>query len=451
MKSPEADDTPVTQAETPTEVGNANHSAKKVSSKRNWGRELFIRSSDLWLNFSTADGVVDLIEDAESPQKASLDVADESLRVGSNDPNIVLENGQDSLEIPDLPPITQDFTSDVASDTDYKKVELKHAEAPEADDTPVTQAETPTEVGNANHSAKKVSSRRNWGRELFVRSSDLWLNFADGVVDLVEDAKSPQKASLDVADESLRVGSNDPNIVLENGQDSLEIPALPPITQDFTFDVASDTDYNKVDLEHLEDPTSPHNMTFETEDTYDDDSRRVSENEGYKRLPLKHRRYINILVVCSWLTILAVVIFVFWAVFRKEKFEQIGYPYTKDLTSGWLFDASLETGASSFSYYDSIDLVPNGKATEIDCARKCKSENAFAGAWNTFYMECWCYFDVPGDTNYCFEPCVIESGIEFSIRPYDAFNYCDESYCQIFDASEYCKFRKFNPDLCLEP
>jgi hypothetical protein len=322
--------------------------------------------------------------------------------------------------------------------------------SPESDDTPVTQAETPTEVGSANHSAKKVSSQRNWGRELFTRSSDLWLNFstADGVVDLVEDAESPPKASLDVADESLRVGSNDPNIVMENGQDSLEIPDLRPI-KDFTFDVASDTDYRKVDLGHAQDPPFPLNMSFETAETC------VSENEGYnKRLPLKYISYDTILVVYSWLTILAVGIFVSWVVFQKDKFQQladIGYPYTKDLTLGWLFDASLETGASSFSYFDSFDLVSSGKATEIDCARKCKSENAFAGAWNTFYTECWCYFDVPGDTNYCFEPCVIESGIEFSIRPYDAFNYCDESYCQIFDASEYCKFRKFNPDLCLEP
>lgn len=132
------------------------------------------------------------------------------------------------------------------------------------------------------------------------------------------------------------------------------------------------------------------------------------------------------------------------------KLKQVGFAYTKDMTNGWLFDASRDTKGESHTRYTSFELAKEGLgANEVDCAKKCASSNAFAGAWNTDYLECWCFLDVP-NSNYCFEPCVREQGIEFSSIPLESsFSYCPESYCQIFEAANYCEYRQFNESDCL--
>lgn len=196
--------------------------------------------------------------------------------------------------------------------------------------------------------------------------------------------------------------------------------------------------------------SSPQNTSFQTA-PLSDDGTCVAENKTI--FSDKQKKYLKILMVYGWCAIIGVAIFVTFFLLKKDKFEEfaeLGYPYTKDLTFGWIFDANIDTAPKSFSYYNSTDLVPNGGATEVDCARQCSRENAFAGTWNAYYSECWCYFDLPGN-NFCFEGCVIESGFEFSSRSFEDFDYCKKSYCEVFEADEYCKFKEYNPDLCIDP
>lgn len=354
-------------------------------------------------------------------------------------------------------------------------------QSPEADDPQATQVSAPIKARKSDESSKKVTTKRKWGGALFTRSSDLWLYFSNKN-DII-DSEFTHTCPLDAAEASCGIGSDDAN------KDGLEKPGVPQSTHCFTFDDASNTGFKESSPHLLKgDPDSPLNVSFETADTYftvdvasdngdfrstgvenasdlesphlvtletprtSDNDGHVLENKAQKNLADKRRKDITILFVYGWVTIIGVAIFVAFVLLKQDKFEalkELGYPHTKELASGWLFDANPDTAPSSFSYYKSSDLVPNGQATDIDCARQCSTENAFAGAWNSFYLECWCYFEKPR-ANFCFEPCVVESGIEFSTQTFDDFEYCDESYCEIFDAGEYCEFRKYNPDLCLE-
>eukprot|EP00980_Cylindrotheca_fusiformis_P006485 scaffold1377_cov126-Cylindrotheca_fusiformis.AAC.30 len=233
-------------------------------------------------------------------------------------------------------------------------------------------------------------------------------------------------------------------------------------------------EFDSMASEHSKDSASPQDTSIETidtcptsgvaSDTAGDRSKVANkediessndlpvENKVQKNLEDKGKKYMKILVLYGWSMIIVVAIFILSVVLRENKFKKLrdlGYPHTKGLKAGWLFDANLDTALTSFSYYTSVDLAPSGTATEIDCAKQCSRESAFAGAWNNFYLECWCYFDVP-EANFCFEPCIIETGIEFSTHSFDNIDYCNESYCEIFDARDYCNFREYNPDLCLD-
>ncbi|KAL3939214.1 MAG: hypothetical protein SGBAC_006027 [Bacillariaceae sp.] len=127
----------------------------------------------------------------------------------------------------------------------------------------------------------------------------------------------------------------------------------------------------------------------------------------------------------------------------EHKVKELGFPYRKDMKNGWLFDANRDTTRTSHTHYSAAELISEGLgATEVDCATKCASDEAFAGAWNTFYQECWCYLDSVPNADFCFETCIIEEGIEFSsVKLQTSFEWCPASYCDIFDAQEYCDFR----------
>jgi len=123
----------------------------------------------------------------------------------------------------------------------------------------------------------------------------------------------------------------------------------------------------------------------------------------------------------------------------EQQMKELGFPYRKDMKSGWLFDANPVSARRSYKHYDYTDLGES--ANEVGCATKCANDGAFAGAWNTFYEECWCFLDVP-ESNYCFERCVIEEGVEFSsVLLQSSFDWCPKSYCDIYDAEGYCDFR----------
>lgn len=122
----------------------------------------------------------------------------------------------------------------------------------------------------------------------------------------------------------------------------------------------------------------------------------------------------------------------------QQQLNDLGFPYRKDMANGWLFDANTATAGKSYKRYDGAKLK---EATEVGCAKKCASKGAFAGAWNTFYQECWCYLETP-NANFCFERCVIEEGVEFSSTLLQSsFDWCPKSYCEIFDAKAYCDYR----------
>mmetsp|Transcript_44765 Transcript_44765/g.108139 ORF Transcript_44765/g.108139 Transcript_44765/m.108139 type:complete len:365 (-) Transcript_44765:162-1256(-) len=176
-----------------------------------------------------------------------------------------------------------------------------------------------------------------------------------------------------------------------------------------------------------------------------DDGTNVQENERSRH---KKREIVFLKVVLGLLLISVLVAGIFLTYFflqpttTEQKLKELGYPYRKDMKNGWLFDANIDTARTSYTHYNTAELAKEGLgANEVDCAAKCASDDAFAGAWNTFYQECWCFLDVP-NTDYCFERCVIEEGIEFSsIRLQSSFEWCPKSYCETFDAKDYCDFR----------
>jgi hypothetical protein len=181
------------------------------------------------------------------------------------------------------------------------------------------------------------------------------------------------------------------------------------------------------------------------------------ENPEDRRFSKREKRFFTIFFCCILSLILAAVSALVWLVILNggeetgpdpNRFREFGFKHSRDMSTGWLFDSNTETANSTYSYYTSKDLVSEGEATDRHCARKCSFENAFAGAWNTLLEECWCY-QRPPDSHYCLEPCVAEQGIEFSTKKYKKFEYCEQSFCELFDdAEDYCRSKNFGWQAC---
>ncbi|CAJ1959092.1 unnamed protein product [Cylindrotheca closterium] len=229
---------------------------------------------------------------------------------------------------------------------------------------------------------------------------------------------------------------------------------------DDRIEQAPETDNNRVLFSEKDEAvSSPHktNSTAHNSGASDDDDGTVVQ-ENQSESDMKKRDLLFLKIVLGILLLLLLVAGIFLVYFFKqptsteEKLKELGYPYRKDMKSGWLFDASRDTGSTSYTHYNTDELAREGLgANEVDCASKCASEGAFAGAWNTYYQDCWCFLDVP-NSNYCFERCIIEEGIEFSsIRLQSSFEWCPQSFCDVFDAKAYCDFRpKQNVTDCRE-
>lgn len=125
---------------------------------------------------------------------------------------------------------------------------------------------------------------------------------------------------------------------------------------------------------------------------------------------------------------------------EEPDLSEYGYSNILNAADGWYFQPPGVD--QTFSDYEGVLSVAS-------CAAKCLEENAPAGGWNSLDRICFCYFNL--DTQ-CLEPCVEETGIEFSTQPYSAEQYCEKSFCDeeyfYTDAQEYCDGFNFDAAVC---
>ena len=133
--------------------------------------------------------------------------------------------------------------------------------------------------------------------------------------------------------------------------------------------------------------------------------------------------------------------------FASLNLSEYGFLYTQDVSEGWMsWQKHLDSNFVSFTKYDGITSVD-------ECAAKCGELEGHAGAWGVRLEACWCRLS-GGLSTTCKEPCVKERFVEFSVAPFNQYEYCSMSICSkdidhsLFN-EEYCEEVEFDNDECV--
>ncbi|KAL9178359.1 hypothetical protein ACHAXT_000006 [Thalassiosira profunda] len=126
--------------------------------------------------------------------------------------------------------------------------------------------------------------------------------------------------------------------------------------------------------------------------------------------------------------------------------SRYGYKHSlKSSSIGWLsWQPALED--RSFSLHGDSE----GVATLEDCARTCNEEGAPAGKWNTRSGFCFCLQKEVLDL--CWEPCVYDEFVDFSVDFIEWLTYCERSVCSDrypwYNWMEFCGDLDFDEGTC---